>query len=85
MIGVIWAMVPGPIRRALAWLLAAGVAAAAVFFAGKREARKESALDAAERIAKAEIKRGRIDDEIQQDVDLVARARAAGVVRDGSE
>ena len=79
--GVIWAIIPGPIKRVLAWLLAGLVAVASVWGMAKRDARRETALEAAERIAKAEIKRGRIDDDIDQDTDLVRRARAAGVVR----
>ncbi len=52
MIGVIWAMVPGPIRRALAWVLAAGVALIGLRFAFRREVKRETALEAAERYAK---------------------------------
>jgi predicted metal-dependent hydrolase len=52
---------------------------------GRKDVRTESALEAAERMAKAHENRSKIEDEIQQDVDLVARAAAAGIVRDGSE
>ena len=78
----LWALVPGPIRRALAW---AGVGIAllwAAWGAGKRDARRNAALRAAEAIARAEVTRGKIEDDIQDDVDLVARAMRAGVVRD---
>lgn len=49
---------------------------------GKRDARAETALEAAERIAKLERERGKRDAEIQDDDDLVRRARAAGVYDD---
>lgn len=78
---MIWAIIPGWLKRALAWLVAGLGIIWAAWLAGKREARRETALEAAERIAKAEIKRGRIDDGIDQDTDLVRRARASGVVR----
>ena len=78
---MIWALIPGPIKRAVAWLLAGLVAFAGVWGVAKRDARRETALAAAERIAAAEIKRGKIEDDIDQDTDLVRRARAAGVVR----
>lgn len=80
----LWALVPGPIRRAMAW---AGVGIAvlwAAWGAGKRDARQEAALSEAEDIARAEVTRGRIDhdlDQVQDDAGLVARAMGAGVVR----
>ena len=80
---MIWAIIPGPVKRALAWLLAGLVAVAGVWGMAKRDARRETALEAAERIAAAEIKRGKIEDDIDQDTDLVRRARNAGVVRSG--
>ena len=80
---MIWAIIPGPVKRALGWLLAGLVAFAGVWGMAKREARRETALEAAERIANAEIKRGKIEDDIDQDRDLVRRARAAGVLRSG--
>ena len=78
------AIIPGPIRRALAW---AGVGIAllwAAWGAGKRDARQEAALSEAEGIANAEVTRGRINHELDQvegDDGLVARAMGAGVVR----
>ena len=78
---MIWAIIPGPVKRALAWLLAGLVAFAGVWGLAKRDQRRETALEAAERIAKAEIKRGKIEDDIDQDHDLVRRARADGVLR----
>ncbi len=74
----------GLLKSALPWIIAGlavlgfGVARKR---AGKREARMETALEAAERAAKLEGERGQRDDDIQQDTDLVRRARAAGVVR----
>jgi len=51
---------------------------------GRRDAKRETALEAAERTSKLERERGERDADIQDDDDLVRRARAAGVVRDGS-
>lgn len=79
------AIIPGPIKRALAW---AGVGIAllwAAWGAGKRDTRRNAALRAAEAIARAEVTRGRIDHELDQvegDVGLVAAAKRARVVRD---
>lgn len=78
---MIWSMIPAPIKRALAWLLAGLAAVWAIRAGAKREARMETALEAAERMAAAEIKRGKIEDDIDQDTDLVRRAKSAGVVR----
>ena len=78
---MIWATIPAPIRRALAWAVAGLVALLGVWGLAKRDARRKTALEAAERYAKAEIKRGKIEDDIDQDTDLVRRARSAGVVR----
>lgn len=75
------ALLFSPIRRAAGWALAVLMAFLAVWGLAKREARRETALQAAERIAKAERKRGRIEDEIDQDTDLVRRAHSVGVVR----
>ena len=45
-------MIPAPIKRALAWLLAGIAAVWAIRAGAKREARMETALEAAERMAK---------------------------------
>jgi len=74
-------LILSPLRRAAGWALAGLLAFLAVWGLAKREARRETALQAAERIAKAERKRGRIEDEIDQDTDLVRRAKSAGIVR----
>jgi len=52
---------------------------------GKRDAKQETARQAAERAAKLELERGKRDDEIQDDTDLVARAIRAGSLRSGDE
>lgn len=49
---MIWALIPGPIKRALAWLVAGLVAVWAIRLGAKREARQDAALEAAERYAK---------------------------------
>lgn len=74
-------LILSPFRKAAGWALAGILAFLAVWGLAKREARRETALEAAERIAKAERKRGRIEDEIEQDTDLVRRAKSAGIVR----
>ena len=49
---MIWAIIPAPIKRAVAWLLAGLAAVWAIRAGAKREARMETALEAAERYAK---------------------------------
>ena len=48
---------------------------------GRKEARQETALEAAERIATAHKIRRDIDDEVADDPDLAARARRIGLQR----
>ena len=56
-----WALLPDSIRRAVAWLVAVSIAVLAIFAAGKRNARQQAALDAAEAYAKT---RKAIDNEV---------------------
>ena len=56
-----WALLPDSIRRALAWLVAGSIAVLAIFAAGKRNARQQAAIDAAEAYAKT---RRAIDNEV---------------------
>jgi hypothetical protein len=49
---MIWALTPAPIRRAMAWAVAGLAAVWAIRAGAKREARAETALEAAERYAK---------------------------------
>ena len=51
------------------------------YMAGRRDARLRAKSDALETTVKAMKARERIDDEIQSDPDLVARAERSGVVR----
>lgn len=74
-------LILSPIRKAAGWAIAALLAFLAVWGLAKRQARQETALQAAERIAKAERKRGAIQDDIDQDTDLANRARRIGLVR----
>ena len=78
---LIWALIPGPIRRALAWLLAGAVAVLGIFYAGKREASQAAKKATLEGTVKAMKDRERIDHEIDQDTDLADRAKRSGVVR----
>lgn len=48
---------------------------------GRRDVTRETALQAAERIARDEVARGKKEEEIDQDVDLAGRARRTGLVR----
>lgn len=56
---MIWSFIPAPIKRALAWALAGLAAVWAMRAGAKREARADTALEAAERYAKT---RKAIDD-----------------------
>lgn len=56
---MIWAIIPAPFRRALAWAVAGLVALLGMWGLAKRDARRETALEAAERYAKT---RERMDD-----------------------
>lgn len=78
-------LILSPLRKAAGWALAGLLAFLAVWGLAKREARRETALEAAERIAKAERKRGKKDDDIDQDTDLVGRAMRSGLVRGPNE
>lgn len=55
---MIWALIPGPVKRALAWFLAGLAAVAGVWGLAKRDARQKAALDAAKEYRKT---RERID------------------------
>lgn len=48
---------------------------------GKRDQRQETALEAAERMAKANADRQEIEDDITSDPHLADRARGVGIVR----
>jgi hypothetical protein len=56
---MIWALIPNPIKRALAWLLAGLAALWAIRAGAKREVRQQTVLEAAEAYAKT---RKAIDD-----------------------
>ena len=78
---MIWWLIPGWLKRAVAWAVAGLLAVAGIFYAGKREARQKAKQKAAEAKAKALADRERIENEIDQDDNLAARADRAGVVR----
>lgn len=68
---MIWALIPAPVKRAVAWLIAGLAAFWAIRAGAKRDARRGAALDAAERYAKS---RGRMDNaEIGNDDPAVLR------------
>ena len=72
---MIWALIPSPIRRALAWAVAGLAALWAIRATAKREARAEAALRAAnERNERNEI-RNEIDNRIASELDARERLR----------
>lgn len=73
---MIWAIIPGPIKRALAWLLAGLVAFAGVWGLAKRDARRGAALDAAKGYIKTRKDIDNATDDLPSDVyDLRQRLR----------
>lgn len=71
--------------RALAALAAAVVALVGAWVAGHRTGREAARADALRRTVTALQTRERIDDAIDQDPDLAARARSTGLLRDEPE
>ena len=66
------------------WIVGAAVLLAAfvrVWFGGKQSERNAREIKSARDSAKAFRDRERIDNEIQEDADLVQRARSAGIMR----
>jgi len=78
---VLWAMVPGPIRRFMAWAVAGLLVFLGIWTAAKREARQEAATEALKGTLKNETKRKEIDQSVDQETDLVSRAHKSGLVR----
>ena len=72
---MIWWLIPGWLKRAVAWAVAGLLAVAGIFYAGKREARQKAKQEAAEAKAKALAERERIENDVANDPDLAARAR----------
>ena len=72
---MIWAIIPGPIKRALAWLLAGLVAFAGVWGLARRDARRGAALDAAKDTIKAHEVRNEVEDDVDRDADPKQRLR----------
>lgn len=66
---------------ALGGLLVLILGAFGLYRKGRKDVKRETALEAAERIAKAHDKRRKIEDDIDQDDDLYGRAVRSGVVR----
>jgi hypothetical protein len=72
------------IARLKLWAVVAGVfvvTLAATWFGGKQSERNAREIKSARDSAKAFRDRERVDDEIQEDADLVQRARSAGIMR----
>ena len=72
---MIWWLIPGWLKRAVAWAVAGLLAAAGIFYAGKREARQKAKIEGLKADNKALTDRERIEDEVATDPDLVSRAR----------
>ena len=60
-------------------------ALAASWFGGRKAAQADAKVDSLEGNIKAHKVRERIEDAIDQDIDLATRARRIGIVRPGSE
>jgi hypothetical protein len=73
---MIWAIIPAPIRRALAWVVAGLAAFWAIRASAKREARTEAALQAANERAKRNEIRNEIDNRIASERDARERLRS---------
>jgi len=65
---MIWWLIPGWLKRAVAWAVAGLLAAAGIFYAGKREARQKAKIEglkadkaANERINHADVSDGNAD------------------------
>ena len=76
-----WAMVPRWIKRGVAWLAAGMALLLGARLSGRRSANADNKLRDLEQRLNAETTRREIDDDIQQDADLAARARRSGLVR----
>ena len=72
---MIWALVPAPIRRALAWAMAGLAAFWAVRISAKRQARLEADLRAANERAKRHEIRDEVENRIASDNDAAERLR----------
>lgn len=73
---MIWALIPGPIRRALAWAVAGLAAVWAIRAGAKREARAEAALRAANDKVKAHEIRNEVENRIADRRDAADRLRS---------
>ena len=80
---MIWWLIPGWLKRAVAWAVAGLLAVAGIFYAGKREARQQAKKRAAEANLKAKTNRERIEDDVEGDPDLAARAKRSIVRKSG--
>jgi len=65
---VILALIPGPIKRAVAWLIAGLAVLWAAWGLGRRDARQKAALDSAQ----GAIKSHEVRNEVEADVDRIA-------------
>ena len=72
---MILALIPAPIKRAVAWLLAGLVAVAGVVVATKRNERQRADLKAARDTIKAHEVRNEIDDDVAASPDPRQRLR----------
>ena len=74
---MIWAIIPGPVKRALAWLLAGLGVVAGIWCLAKRDARRGAALDAAKDTIKSHEVRNDVEADIDRDADPKQRLRDA--------
>ena len=72
---MIWALMPDPIRRALAWAVAGLTAFWAIRATVKREARAEAALRAANERAERHEIRNEVENRVASELDARERLR----------
>lgn len=68
-------MIPSPVKRFMAWLLAGLAVLWATWAAGKRDARQKAALDAARDTIKSHEVRNEVEADVDRDADPKRRLR----------
>lgn len=68
---MIWAFIPGPVKRFMAWLSVGLAVLWATWAAGKRDARQKAALDAAKAYRETRERIDHATDDIPLDADLL--------------
>ena len=74
---MILALIPGPVKRAVAWLLAGLAVLWAAWGLGRRDARQKAALDAAQGANKSHEVRNEVETDVDRIADPKQRLRSA--------